>query len=412
MPLAGRPRLMLQYLEPGPAVDGADIAHLRDHLDFALEHLQPSDIAFGWRMSHQQIASLRPVIPERVTVWRWVPMLVHSGATWASDRHLQLGPGGRVPQPFGGNADFRFLCPNQDSVIEASIERAIELAREIQAAGVLLDRIRWHSPSHGPATELTCFCEHCYRLASGRGLDLALVEDELRSASRSSAGRERVVRGLLGRMAQGSLAAFLGWRTQRMTEVITELAEGVQRAGLRTSLDVFTPTLAASVGQDLRVISPLGEWAKSMTYFDAVGPATMPYEFQGYAAWLDELGPGSAAEALTGAIGFAPPGLDASGPRLDAVGTEIERLSQAVGRERAVLGFDAVELPGVCDVRDEDLTARLAVLRDSGIGWAPSWELFAIGRERIRRIADSVLERDCRRGKSHEAAPGERIDPR
>ena len=124
-----------------------------------------------------------------------------------------------------------------------------------------------------------------------------------------------------------------------------------------------------------------------MTYFDAFGPATMPYELQGYLTWLDELGEARAAEVVAGSIGFVPPGLKGSCPQLEALETEVGRVVEAVGNERAVLGFDAVELPGVCDVRDEDLDARLAWLREADIGIAPSWDLLAISRERLRRMA-------------------------
>jgi hypothetical protein len=52
--------------------------------------------------------------------------------------------------------------------------------------------------------------------------------------------------------------------------------------------------------------------------------------------------------------------------------------------------LDAVELPGVCEVEDEDLEARLIALRDAGVGVSPSWELLAISPERLQRTA-SIL---------------------
>ena len=43
-------RLLLQYLEPSPAVDAASPARLRDHLVAALERLPVTDLALGWRL--------------------------------------------------------------------------------------------------------------------------------------------------------------------------------------------------------------------------------------------------------------------------------------------------------------------------------------------------------------------------
>ena len=378
---------MLQYLEPGLLVDAASPAQLRDHLRLAMDVLEPSDLALGWQLRPDQIEAVRPVVADDVNLWRWVPMLAHAGAEWASERQLQVGPGGSAPEPFKGMDDFRFLCPSDPRVLEASVDRAVSLAQDIDGDGVLLDRIRWHSPSQAPSAELSCFCGHCWEVASSAGLDLDAIRSELSSSSSSSQGRAQVVRALLGSPGDGQLRDFLAWRQRHMRAVVSRLADAVRRAGLRTALDVFTPGLAFSVGQDLEAFALAGEWTKSMTYFDAVGPATMPYEFGGYARWLAEAGVEGPLGVIEGVLGFAPPGLSGSGPRLDALSVERERLVRAVGADRAVLGLDAVELPGVCEVEDGDLDARLKALQQGGIGVSPSWELLAISPGRIRRIA-------------------------
>ncbi len=380
-------RMLLQYLEPSAAVDRADPIRLRIDLALALERLPVTDLALGWRLRPDAIDAVTSVIPDRVDVWRWVPMFVDAGSGGGTDTLLAVGPDGLAPPPFHGLDDFRFLCLDRDEVVEASLTRAVALGRETAADGVLLDRIRWHSPSQSPTTELTCFCPTSRRRATADGLDLAVVATGITQLGQSLEGRRSLVRALLGGGATGVIADFLEWRGQRVSTEVERLAMGLREAGLRSALDVFTPALAGSVGQDLRSLSRLGEWAKSMTYFDALGPASMPFELRGYGAWLEAAGDSDAPGFLRDVLGFEAPGVTGQGTQLEALRHEIERLSQAVGSDRSVVGIDAVEIPGVCEVDDADLEARVGAIREARVGLAPSWELLFMDDSRIGRLA-------------------------
>jgi hypothetical protein len=383
------PRLLLQYLEPSDAVDVADPSRLRDHLSMALDRLPVTDLALGWKLRPKVIEAVRSAIPTGVTVWRWVPIFVDSGTGHPTDRLLVVGPDGQPPPPFGDMADFRFLCLDHDEVVGRGLERATDLGREIQADGILLDRIRWHSPSPSPADELTCFCDRSRQRAARAGIDLARVASEVGEAADTLAGRRGLVAALLGRPTVGRVDDFLAWRTERVTHVVERLSSGLCEAGLRSALDVFTPAMAHSVGQDLAALAGLGEWSKSMTYFDALGPAAMSFELRGYAAWLTAGGEVDAAAFLADLLGFDPPDVLGSGPQADALEIEMSRLSASVGAERSVVGLDAVEIPGVCDVAASDLAERVEAIRATGLGLSPCWELLAISEERLGQIATS-----------------------
>jgi len=384
---SARPRLLLQYLEPSPAVDAADPSSLRDHLAATLDRLPVTDLALGWRLAPEVIEAVLSVIPGDVALWRWVPVFVDSGSSRAADVRVAVGPSGVAPPPFRDMADFRFLCLDHEEVVEAGLERATELAREIDAAGVLLDRIRWHSPSQSPAAELTCFCARSRTVAARDGLDLDRVATELGDAAASLDRRRAQVATLLGRRASGPVAEFMAWRSTTVTRAVARLAGGLREAGLNSALDVFTPALAGSVGQDLSALAEHGRWSKSMTYLDAIGPASMPFELRGYAAWLEEAGDDDAAGFLASLLGFEAPGLGIDGPQLDALRAEASRLSSAIGAGRSIVGIDAVEIAGVSDVDDADLDARVRALRDEGVGLSPCWELLFISGERVTNLA-------------------------
>jgi len=384
---SARPRLLLQYLEPSSAVDAADPSTLREHLATTLEQLPVTDLALGWRLAPEVIEAVLSVIPGGVTLWRWVPVFVDSGSHRAADAHVAVGLSGVAPPPFRDMADFRFLCLDYEEVVEAGLVRATELAHEVGAAGVLLDRIRWHSPSQSPADELTCFCAHSQAVAARDGLDLTRVTAELADAATSLDRRRAQVATLLGRHSAGPVAEFMAWRSTTVTRAVARLASGLREAGLASALDVFTPSLAGSVGQDLGALAEHGQWSKSMTYLDAIGPASMPFELRGYAAWLEEAGDDDAARFLAGLLGFEAPSLGIDGPQLDALRAEASQLSSAIGAGRSIVGIDAVEIPGVSDVAEVDLAARVRALRDEGVGLSPCWELLFISDERVANLA-------------------------
>ena len=118
------------------------------------------------------------------------PHLRRSAHPAVGDGPLAVGPDEDPPPPFSGLPEFRFLCMDYDEVGRAARERATRLAREIDADGVLLDRIRWPSPSLDPARHVACFCEHC-REAHGETASTSAITTHVTSISRSleAAGR-------------------------------------------------------------------------------------------------------------------------------------------------------------------------------------------------------------------------------
>ncbi len=384
---ADQRRFLIQYLEPSPAVGAIEPTTARDRLVQAFDRLPVTDVAFGWDLRPDVAEAVRTVVPSDVTVWRWVPLFTDSGEEQPTDLMAALGPEAQAPPAFRDMADFRFLCLDRHEVVEAAGQRARRLAMEIDADGVLLDRIRFHSPGASPVDELTCFCPYSDRAAARDGLDLAPVRRATLEARATLAGRRALVATLLGRTEVASVGEFLGWREDVVTRSVSAVTTDLGSVGLRAALDVFTPALTRSVGQDLAALGSLGEWSKSMTYFEALGPASMPFELTGYVEWLSAAGDDEAASFVSDVVGFALPRLSGFGPQLASLAHEARGLAAAVGPKRAIVGIDAVQVPGVCEVDDDDLSARLRQLRVSGLGASPCWELLLMDDARVGQIA-------------------------
>ena len=183
---------------------------------------------------------------------------------------------------------------------------------------------------------------------------------------------------------------FLAWRKESTTRAVRRVVEGLHDEGLRTALDIFTPALAPSVGQDLVNLSGLGDWAKSMTYVDAIGPASMPYELRGYAGWLRDAGEAVPRPSCPAFLASRRP---VSTATASSSGPCAWRHRGSAARSAGVAPSSGSTRwsPGVCEVRDEDFAARLREILVAGVGVAPSWDLLFIGPERTRVIA-GVME--------------------
>jgi hypothetical protein len=258
--------------------------------------------------------------------------------------------------------------------------------------------MRWPSPTRDPIADLACFCDDCRRAATSAGVHLGAVAERVRRGSVDAAARADLLRELLGIDEREPLASFMAWRTGRVTEMVVAAADLVTRhtasggARLRLGLDVYAPSLARLVGQDISGLAPLGELTKAMLYVGTHGPAGLPYELCRLASWLAAAGMPDPVSRLSDWLGYALPPLErlCSGTlEPDVFAVELERLQQLAG-PTAAAGIDAVELAGVGVLDDVTLGRVARVASSSGVAIVLSWDLWAIPPRRLEAVARSI----------------------
>jgi hypothetical protein len=186
------------------------------------------------------------------------------------------------------------------------------------------------------------------------------------------------------------LAEWMAFRCRTITKIVVEASAIAKQHGMRVGLDCFAPSLARMVGQDLARLSASCDWIKSMVYLRAFGPASIPFEMLGLAAWLTDSGeqPDTRpAAAISDLLGWpAPPELE----RIRHNGLATEILTGEIRRGRVqcgcefLAGIELVEMTGVCELADaqfrEDARAVLAAKPD---GVVFSWDLWRMPEERL-----------------------------
>ncbi len=304
-----------------------------------------------------------------------------------------------------GDEHFLFACPNDERFLEPALRVLEALVDSLAPDGVMLDRIRFPSPSNGFESLLGCFCESCsaeFRKGTGESMDdlrgraSAFLEDlrgkEPREilAEWADAGSPWKAAGLQ------ELAAF---RSRSIVRAVRRFGTQAHSRGTEVGLDLFSPSLAPLVGQDYAALGELCDWIKSMTYRRAAGPAGLPLEIACLRRGLQELCPACDPVRLRSAFASLFPwklpdsdvellrhGLPAS-----IISSELAAVSAANVREatRVYAGLEAVSIPrfGI-DITPEELRRSLAAVRPPARGVIASWNLLHIPEANLRVLGE------------------------
>lgn len=391
-------RVVVQFLEGGAASAAIDPGAAVTCLRRAADTIPLTDLCLGWNLPQALIAAVsKEAHRQGQRLWLWQPLLSGDG-TFVPRADATIGRDqSPIPWP-RGMAEFAFDCPVRPSGRDAALGR-LEVGIDRAAwDGVLLDKIRWPSPTRDPAADLTCFCDACWREASAAGVDLEAVVRRLGRGVVGGNARIGLLREVLGIDHEEPLASFMSWRSARITETVTEAARLVQtRRGpgsqpMRVALDVFAPSLAWSVGQDIAELAPLGELTKAMVYLGTHGPAGLPYELCGLATWLADGGVADPAGVLGEMLGYSLPSHatvcdGVLAPRVFA--TEVERLRQLAGGGAAA-GIDAVEIAAIAKLDDATLASVTRMAVSANVDPVLSWDLWAVAPQRLEIVARAI----------------------
>jgi hypothetical protein len=238
-----------------------------------------------------------------------------------------------------------------------------------------------------PLRNLACFCQHCSRLAADAGLDLELVRDYLQLLPAHA-----VVRGLLGKsdLPDSPLDTFLDFRAASITRTVRTVANQARSYNLSIGLDVFSPSIAHMVGQDLSSLNETADWVKIMSYPRVFGPAGLSFELFGLAEWLNRNGLDEieALHILSHASRLPFPAsiveLGRTGLGSEIITLEIQR-SHEIGITNLLVGIALVKMEKIHESRPKQIQADLEASRVAD-GLVISWDLWLTPLKYLDRI--------------------------
>ena len=340
-------------------------------------------------------------------VFLWYPFLSdYPGLTPA---HLVVNARNRTSSGWGGydgtgiRETFKQACPNNPRAVSTSLMHMERLLRTYEFDGVFIDKIRFPSAANGLADVFTCFCAHCEEEASKSGLDLAGVkaalEDRGGPARRGSAQAippgARWLEELIA--DRPLLQRFIRFRADSVNRVLARIRALVEKMEKKIAMDVFSPGLAALVGQDSAFMAGHAEWVKPMIYRFGNGPSSLRSEIP---ALIRELGAylGVGRDAVMDWVGSHVNGLrgvplkeiERVAP-LSLLRAETRKAVELFPHTPVYLGLETVFIPGVMEIRPEHVEEILEIGTDAGVqGYVLSWDLLHTPIENIVPIKKAM----------------------
>lgn len=305
--------------------------------------------------------------------------------------------------------DFLFACANRESVRKKCIEDLEATLSRADVDGVFLDRIRYPSPANGIETLASCACPDCAREFTERfagpytfpweGDDswVKSAVDLIREAGASLSFEEAVERLGLRDLAEV--------RQETVTRQVAEVSEAARRSGKKVGLDLFTPSIAALVGQSYRRLAEHGDWIKPMSYCKALGAAGISLEMATLATGIQSILREHGAKIEEAEVmAFLRRVFDLDLP--DSVDTLYregvpERTVEREYRDavEAVGGTDTEIWPGIELVNNPAFSTAISTaqcreyvkaMRNAGADWIACWNLLYIPGEYFECIAESL----------------------
>lgn len=341
----------------------------------------------------------------------WFPVLADTYGCETSEEDLVQTAGGQRGHGWVGRwellgsnqEEFLFICPNNEPALERIFAVYRELVESLDLDGVMLDRIRYPSCANGFETLYTCFCGSCRQaLASRTSLDLEALRIRAQRFAASLAswrpGELPAWRGLEALYIEAGLEELSTFRKRSIQRVVGIFSDYARSRGLSVGLDLYSPSLAALVGQDYKLLSASCNWIKPMSYCHAVGPAGLSLELSCLSEALSTLCTGlKAADALaflSGTLGWELPRsntelLDSGLPEAILAG-ELERIDalSLCPDVRVYPGIEAVRHPGFgIDIRPATLKRYLKGLAGRAYGFIASWNLLYIPDDNLYHLA-------------------------
>jgi hypothetical protein len=363
----------------------------------------------------KEVARIIKICRDRgVQTYLWLPVLADTYGYEIREEDLVVTAEGQRGSGWigrwgllGSNAEeFLFVCPNNEEVVEKIFSRHRSLMDDLDLDGVMLDRIRYPSFVNGFETLYTCFCDHCrqrFTSETGRNFDRLRVQVRELISSLSSWRFDSLPQweDLEAFYQSSDLQELARFRKKSIQRVVERYSKHARSRGLSVGLDLFSPSLAAMVGQDYHSLSRCCDWIKPMSYCHAVGPAGLPLELSCLTDALGALCPDlkevETLKFLSDTFDWdLPKSVDRllrNGLSESILTKELAVIEDLSGSEGAQIypGIEAVRHPGFgIDIRIDTLDRYLDSLPSWVSGVIASWNLLYIPEENLRHLARRI----------------------
>ncbi len=318
---------------------------------------------------------------------------------------------GRKNAPWGyiQSENFQFICPNHSFVKEVLIPRSINLVEKHGFDGIFLDRIRFPSMVTGLENHFCCFCKSCQQKAFNYGFDLIRFQNYISNIIHRIKNISELDLNYVGNVLEtgsayglfnldSELSKFYKFREGCIISIVKNIYTEMHYRNKEVGLDLFSPSLSPLVSQNYSQLCKYSDWIKSMSYCYAKGPASLPLEISSIIKIFQQINKDLKYDTLEVLMGkliginnfIISHNDEKISPITDILKHELYKARTLFNVNIPIYpGFEAVNLPGVCDVGEKEMEQYLRVLIDENLdGFILSWTLPLMAKENIKVFAN------------------------
>lgn len=348
----------------------------------AADQLPVQDVILGWHPDRRLYGAVLPELCQMgLRAWLWLPVFseVPPHENPAPAISYQGAPQGGVTAIPG--EDFRFICPSSQANQAIAARTYSRNFSDLPWHGVFLDKVRHASFAGGFADGFGCFCDACQREYSLLNVNAKAIAQLI--ATQPSAMLPTGLEEAGYTFANPDVTRFYQAKMAIITRAVRRIATTFRAEGLAVGLDVFTPSLAPMVGQDLRALGEIADFLKPMLYCITQAPAGIPFEAAAYQRSFAEEGHLDASAALASLWRGA----------WDGQTMDYRRELAQIQDHTVHPGFEINVMPGICQSRPKYVTETARALARAGLSQAVlSWNLLLNTGGNLRALSDIQSE--------------------
>lgn len=370
---------------------------IKEKLEPIIKKIPVEKVIMGWSIERKIYQQMEQFLHSYgVQLYLWLPVFSENSALRPTK--ILVDDRGYSVQNYhlSKRENFEFYCPNSSLNVQNVLDIYAEYFQDIKFDGVFLDKIRYGSFPNGLTGVFSCFCPTCENRYDSMGIRIRELKNEMRKVRIGQFGyvelpfKMRKYQNGKYEFEHEVWHLFFKEKARSVTDAFKVLADSFHQRGLQVGADVFTPSLAYFVGQDLNAIQAEAEFIKPMMYRITNAPGGLPFEYQHLLRKTIVRNRPQAEQKLPEIL----PLMEEQGKKADLEFVKKELKVLAGCSSKVYAGIEINYIPKVAMATPAYIKENLDGLYNEDMkGFVLSWDLLSAPEENINAIIETLQNR-------------------
>jgi len=259
---------------------------IKEKLDKLYQHFHIENIIIGWSNDKKIYVEMGQYLKNKNTkMLLWFPVFSELGYFKKFKPVIDFQGNEIINYKLKKGESFEFYCPTNKENLKNVKCVYEENFGDIAFDGVFLDKIRYPSFANGLKALFSCFCPHCLEAMRQYGIDTEMLIKNITNIT-----EERPEFKLKNKISIKQNTDFLyqfenplwknffDFKNHTIYQGVKDIYDYFKGRQMIVGLDVFAHSLGYFMGQDMGLLTNVGDFIKPMYYRKTWAPAGLPLE--------------------------------------------------------------------------------------------------------------------------------------